>query len=185
MQNNPLLKHLHICSIGYYPKAKDHYTYRKKGLQENFLFYCVDGHGWFKLGGENDMKYRPMNFLYSRKIRSMLMAVMKIIHGQFTGYTLVAIHFPELNKIQVVQNHFKPHYVKNNGDIVSLFTKIYKTLELGKKSTTCCLQICAFQNFLPSLSIIPGITNLPRMIKLIVLTAPFFSCRNTLMIIFH
>ena len=32
VQGNSLLKHLHICSIGYYPKAKDHYTYRKKGL---------------------------------------------------------------------------------------------------------------------------------------------------------
>ena len=47
---NSLLKHLHVCSIGYYPKAKDHYTYRKKGLPENFLFYCVDGHGFFQVG---------------------------------------------------------------------------------------------------------------------------------------
>jgi AraC family transcriptional regulator of arabinose operon len=51
VQNNLLLKHLHICSIGHYPKAKEHYTYRKKGLPENFIFYCVDGHGWYKIEG--------------------------------------------------------------------------------------------------------------------------------------
>jgi AraC-like DNA-binding protein len=51
-------------------------------------------------------------------------------------WSIYWIHFGgdslrELNKMQVVQNHFKPHHVKNNGDIVSLFAKIYKTLELG------------------------------------------------------
>ena len=51
VNSNSLLRHLHICSIGYYPKAKDHFTYRKKGLPENFLFYCVDGNGWFQIEG--------------------------------------------------------------------------------------------------------------------------------------
>ena len=130
VQNNALLKHLHICSIGYYPKAKDHYTYRKKGLQENFLFFCVDGHGWYKTGGQryevgpNEFFILPQNAEHA--------------YGSDENHpwTIYWIHFggdslPELNKIQVVQNHFKPHHVKNNGDIVSLFTKIYKTLELG------------------------------------------------------
>ncbi|MFM2395278.1 MAG: hypothetical protein RLZZ546_3261, partial [Bacteroidota bacterium] len=35
----PLLKQLHIKSIGYYPKAKDHFTYREKGIGDCFLFY--------------------------------------------------------------------------------------------------------------------------------------------------
>ena len=52
VHTNPLLKHLYICCIGYYPKAKDHYTYRKKGLPESFLFYCMDGHGWYKVDNQ-------------------------------------------------------------------------------------------------------------------------------------
>ncbi len=51
-------------------------------------------------------------------------------------WTIYWIHFggdslPQLNKIQAVQKHFKPVYIKNNGDINPLFSKIYKTLELG------------------------------------------------------
>ena len=52
VQNNPMLKHLYISSIGYYPKAREHYTYRKKGLPGNFIFYCVDGHGWYKIDNQ-------------------------------------------------------------------------------------------------------------------------------------
>ena len=130
VQGNSLLKHLHICSIGYYPKAKDHYTYRKKGLPENFLFYCVDGHGWYKIGsqryevGPNEFFILPQNTEHT--YGSDLDHPWSIYWIHFGGDSL-----PELNKMQAVQNHFKPHHVKNNGDIVSLFAKIYKTLELG------------------------------------------------------
>lgn len=130
VQSNSLLKHLHICSIGYYPKAKDHYTYRKKGLPENFLFYCVDGHGWYQIGnqkfevGPNEFFILPQNVEHT--------------YGSSADHpwSIYWIHFggdslPELNKMQVVQQHFKPFYIKNNGDIVALFSKIYKTLELG------------------------------------------------------
>ena len=127
---NPLLKHLHICSIGYYPKAKDHYTYRKKGLPENFLFYCVDGHGWYKIDnqkyevGPNEFFILPQHTEHSYG------------SDQEHPWTIYWIHFggdslAELNKVQAVQKHFKPGYIKNNGDILPVFFRIYKTLELG------------------------------------------------------
>ena len=43
VHTNPLLKHLYICCIGYYPKAKDHYTYRKKRVTGKFSFLL---YGW-------------------------------------------------------------------------------------------------------------------------------------------
>src|SRR5882757_2131285 len=130
VQNNPMLSHLHICSIGYYPKAKDHYTYRKKGLPENFLFYCVDGEGWYQIGkqryevGTNEFFILPQNIEHSYG------------SSQEQPWSIYWIHFggdslPELNEVQAVQQHFKPYYVKNNGDVLSLFSKMYKTLELG------------------------------------------------------
>jgi AraC family transcriptional regulator of arabinose operon len=128
--SNPLLKHLHICSIGYYPKAKDHYTYRKKGLAENFLFYCVDGHGWYQI---DDQRYEvgPNEFFILPQNRE---------HSYGSSgdhpWSIYWVHFggdslQELNDTQVVQKHFKPFHVKNNAEVLSLFTKIYKTLELG------------------------------------------------------
>jgi len=130
VHSNLLLKHLHICSIGYYPKAKDHYTYRKKGLPENFLFYCVDGHGWFEISGQhfevgpNEFFILPQNVEHSYGSKPDQPWTIYWIH--FGGDSL-----PELNDIQAVQKHFKPVYIKNNGDILPLFSKIYKTLELG------------------------------------------------------
>ena len=127
---NPLLKHLHICSIGYYPKAKDHYTYRKKGLLENFLFYCVDGHGWYQIGdqryeiGPNEFFILPQNTEHSYG------------SSEERPWSIYWIHFggdslQELNNTQAVQKYSKPFYIKNNAEVLSLFSKIYKTLELG------------------------------------------------------
>ncbi len=127
---NPLLKHLHVCSMGYYPKAKDHYTYRKKGLPENFIFYCVHGEGWYQVGKQryevaaNEFFILPQNTEHSYG------------SSQEHPWSIYWIHFggdslPELNDVQAVQQHFKPFHVKNNGDVLPLFTKMYKTLELG------------------------------------------------------
>ncbi|TWI85178.1 AraC-like protein [Lacibacter cauensis] len=130
VNSNPMLQHLHIHSIGYYPKAKDHFTYRKKGLPENFLFYCVDGHGFFQVGkqryevGPNEFFILPQNVEHT--------------YGSSPDHpwTIYWIHFggdslPQFNEVQEVQKHFKPEYVKNNGEIIPIFMKIYKTLELG------------------------------------------------------
>ncbi|MDX1936813.1 MAG: AraC family transcriptional regulator [Flavihumibacter sp.] len=130
IQNSLLLKHLHIASIGYYPKAKDHYTYRKKGLSENFIFYCVDGHGWYKIG---DQRYEvgPNEFFILPQHQEHAYA-----SSDENPWSIYWIHFggdalPELNKIHAVQKNFKPTHIKTGGEIISIFTKIYKTLQLG------------------------------------------------------
>ena len=38
---------------------------------------------------------------------------------------------PEFNEVQEVQKHFKPVSVKSDGEIIAIFSRIYKTLELG------------------------------------------------------
>lgn len=130
VHGNLLLKHLHICSIGYYPRAHDHFTYRKKGLPENFLFYCVDGYGWYKIRDQH-FEVKPNEFF-------ILPQDTEHSYGSDPAnpWSIYWIHFggdslPQLNKMQAVQKHFKPFYIKDNGDIIPLFNKIYKTLELG------------------------------------------------------
>jgi len=127
---NPLLKHLHICGIGYYPKAEDHFTYRKKGLPENFLFYCIDGQGWYQVGNQryevasNEFFILPQNTEHSYG------------SNPDNPWTIYWLHFggdslQQFNGTQAVEKHFKPFYIKNNAEIMAVFTKIYKTLELG------------------------------------------------------
>ena len=128
--SNSMLRHLHICSIGYYPKAKDHFTYRKKGLPENFLFYCVDGQGWFQIGkqryevGPNEFFILPQHVEHS--YGSNPDDPWSIYWVHFGGESL-----PEFNEVQEVQKHFKPVAVKSDGEIIAIFSRIYKTLELG------------------------------------------------------
>jgi AraC-like DNA-binding protein len=127
---NPMLKHLHICSIGYYPKARDHYTYRRKGLAENFLFFCVDGSGWYQIGkqrfevGANEFFILPQHQEHS--YGSSPDDPWSIYWVHFGGDALAAF-----NEVQEVQKNFRPELVRNTGEIIPIFQKIYKTLELG------------------------------------------------------
>ncbi|HMP93229.1 MAG TPA: helix-turn-helix domain-containing protein [Phnomibacter sp.] len=130
VQDNPLLAPMHIHSIGYYPKAKDHYTYRKKGLPENFLFYCVDGHGWFQLGKQR-FEVGPQQFF-------ILPANTEHAYGSTTQqpWTIYWVHYGgsglvEFNSMQAVQQCFKPVEVRNHTELIAEFTKMYKTLQLG------------------------------------------------------
>jgi AraC-like DNA-binding protein len=125
-----MLKHLHICSIGYYPKARDHYTYRRKGLAENFLFFCVDGSGWYQIGkqrfevGANEFFILPQHQEHS--YGSSPDDPWSIYWVHFGGDALAAF-----NEVQEVQKNFRPELVRNTGEIIPIFQKIYKTLELG------------------------------------------------------
>jgi AraC-like DNA-binding protein len=130
VQNNILLKQLFICGLGYYPRAKGHYTYRKKGLPENFLFYCVDGHGWYKIGdkryevGPNEFFILPQHIEHA--YGSTEEHPWSIYWMHFGGGLL-----PNFNTMPVVQQHFKPRAVRNSSDMAAMFSRIYQTLELG------------------------------------------------------
>lgn len=128
--NNALLKQLYICSLGYYPKAAGHFTQRKKGLPENFLFYCVDGAGWYKIAGKR----------YEVGANEFFILPQHIAHAYGSNeenpWSIYWIHFggeqlPHFNSMLTVQTHFKPSFIKSSNDIFSSFSKIYRTLELG------------------------------------------------------
>jgi AraC family transcriptional regulator, arabinose operon regulatory protein len=126
----PLLKQLHIKSIGYYPKAKDHFTYREKGIGDCFLFYCVDGEGWYKINNQQYQVKANQFFILPQNIKHSYGSSEKhpwtIYWTHFGGESL-----PQLSKVPAFEQNFKPGLVRNNGDILPLFEKIYKTLELG------------------------------------------------------
>lgn len=128
--NNPWLNQLYIGSLGYYPKAEGHYTYRKKGLPENFIFYCIDGNGWYKI---EDKKYEVS--------RNQFFIIPKNVEHAYgssseSPWTIYWVHFggellTSLNATLLSQTQFKPSAIKSSNDIVACFTKMYKALELG------------------------------------------------------
>jgi len=147
VQNNFLLKHLHIFSIGYYPKAKDHYTYRKKGLPENILFYCIDGHGWYELEG-NRYEIGPNEFFILPQNKEHAYG-----NDPEHPWSIYWIHFggeglAAFNELLAVQKHFKPFYIKNNAHTVAIFTKIYKALLLGYSIDNLLFANMCFTHFI-------------------------------------
>jgi AraC-like DNA-binding protein len=90
----------------------------------------VDGTGWYQIGDQkfeitpNEFFILPQNVEHS--YGSNFDNPWSIYWIHFGGDSL-----PELNEMIAVQRHFKPVYIRNNGEILSLFTKIYKALELG------------------------------------------------------
>ncbi len=52
LRQDVLGQELYITDIGYYPRARFHYRERKReDVHEYVLIYCVEGEGWFRLGG--------------------------------------------------------------------------------------------------------------------------------------
>jgi AraC family transcriptional regulator, arabinose operon regulatory protein len=147
VQNNLLLKHLHICSIGFYPKAKDHFTNRKKGIPENFIFYCVEGHGWYEIEGQryeigpNEFFILPQNKAHAYGSSDNHPWSIYWIH--FGGDSLAAF-----NKTHAVEKHFKPYHVKNNVQTLTIFSKMYKALQLGYSIDNLLFANMCFTHFL-------------------------------------
>lgn len=145
--SNPWLKQLYICSLGYYPKAIGHYTYRKKGLQENFLFYCVDGCGWYKIGDKqyqvntNEFFMLPKNeeHAYGSDEKHPWSIYWVHFGGDMLGF---------FNEMNVVKEHIKPMSIRNNSEVFALFSKIYKTLQNGYSTDNLIFANMCLSHFL-------------------------------------
>lgn len=59
---NPLTSDLVVHSMGYFPKASNHFIHREKGCGEYILIYCIKGSGWFKL--EDTLYDVPENYFF-------------------------------------------------------------------------------------------------------------------------
>lgn len=45
----PLISHLFITQMGFFPKARHHYYQRPTGFSQVILLYCTDGRGWIQV----------------------------------------------------------------------------------------------------------------------------------------
>lgn len=66
--NNPLTSDLVVHSMGYFPKAENHYITRQSGAGENILIYCTKGEGWFILNGKKHIVPENHYFLLPAEI---------------------------------------------------------------------------------------------------------------------
>jgi len=127
---NKLASLFFIGSLGYYPQAAGHYTYRKKGLPENLLIYCVDGQGWYRLRNKTYKVQANEFFLLPRN--------MEHAYGSDPAHpwSIYWLHFggsqlQEWNRLPHVSESHSPTVVRGRDEIVQSFNKIYHSLSLG------------------------------------------------------
>lgn len=128
--SNPLFCGMYIKSLGFYPKAKGHLTKRKNGFADNLIFYCVDGYGYYELDGERYVVAPNEFFILPQNVEHVYGS------SEANPWSIYWVHFGgdticEFNKMIAVKAHFKPTYIKDNGEIVAMFQKMYTSLELG------------------------------------------------------
>lgn len=131
VENNALLKSLYLTEFGYYPKAENHYTQRKKGCVENILIYIVDGSGWFKnkQGQLFNVKRNQFFILPANEpheYKAALTDPWSIYWLRFKGEGL-----QDFNKLPQVRTGFKPVDLAYQEKTSELFDDIYNTLSRG------------------------------------------------------
>jgi AraC family transcriptional regulator, arabinose operon regulatory protein len=119
----------------------------KKGLPENFLFYCVDGSGWYKIGNKK-FTVSPNEFF-------MLPQNVEHAYGssEKDPWSIYWVHFggemsASFNAMHAVKKHFHPCQIKSSNEIFKLFTKLYETLELGYSTSNLLFANMCLSHFL-------------------------------------
>lgn len=130
VRNQQLLTSLYITYIGYYPKASFHYRERKKGCNDNILFYCLGGKGYYD------------THLGSFELTSNHFAILPAHHfhryqADITDpWTIYWIHFSgnklsELNAYLKVENYITPTPIKYDECFISSWEEMYNALKGG------------------------------------------------------
>jgi mannose-6-phosphate isomerase-like protein (cupin superfamily) len=147
--NHPVVKHLHITDIGYYPNALYHHRQRSHGINQNILIYCVKGTGWAKIAEKKyilsagDFVLLPANTPH------------EYAADEQTPWTIYWLHFKGTDS-----SDFVAMMLKRMGDHVAsisfqekrlqLFEEMYTSLERGHSTDNICYASLSLKYFLGS-----------------------------------
>ncbi|CAL1521265.1 AraC family transcriptional regulator [Chitinophaga sp. MM2321] len=129
--NDPFLNNLYITLIGYFPKATFHYRERRWGCEDNILFYCLDGKGWY----ENKDGYREIK----ANEFVILPATNKYLRYGADAkdpWTLCWVHFcgnqlSHFNNVYSLNQFLTPTLLSPDEKRIQLWEEMYNTLEMG------------------------------------------------------
>ena len=131
IKENPVLSHLYITHIGYFPKATYHYREHKNGCRDNIIIYCLRGKGWYTV---KDKRYevRPNQFFIIPATQE------QISYGsdENDAWTIYWIHFSgttinTFNKSFDIGLFDGPRQISLNEKGIELWDSMYKNLEMG------------------------------------------------------
>jgi len=144
----PSLFQLYITYIGYFPRAVGHYRERRKGCEDNILFYCLKGKGHFVIG-EDRCEVRANEFM-------LLPATDQYIRYQADKddpWTIYWVHFSgdnihAFNQSLNQQSLKKPIPIPFSDNTIALWGNLYQTLEMGYSIENLCSASFCLYHFL-------------------------------------
>lgn len=130
LRNQQFLNSLYIRNIGFYPKALFHYHERKGGCNDDILFYCLGGKGYYD------------THIGSFELNANQFAILPAHH--FHRYqadindpwTIYWVHFSgdklnELNAFLHVERYITPTPVKYDERFIGAWEEMYNVLQGG------------------------------------------------------
>jgi AraC-like DNA-binding protein len=144
LKKDAVLFPVHITHIGYFPEASFHFRERRKGCEDNILFYCLQGKGHYIL---DNKQYEVNAGQYT-----LIPATDKYIRywaDKDNPWTIYWVHFTGenmqgFNSSLNLNQHKGPIAIPYNQKGIAIWQSIYQTLEMGYSqenltSATFCL----------------------------------------------
>jgi len=128
-KKDELVSSLFVTDIGYYPNATHHYRERKQAIDQYVLIYCVDGSGWYQLGGQEYPVTKNQFFI--------LPAGEPHIYGANESWTIYWVHFGGLHAAIFAEGMQKPQRINvalnsRIRDRINIFEELLSTLHAGQ-----------------------------------------------------
>lgn len=130
---SPLIQHLFITDVGFYPRARFHYRERSEGISQHILIYCVDGRGWLSIG-DTELEVERGQYI-------IIPASMAHSYGsdESDPWSIYWLHFKGQSSAEfsrLLSRNFSRfcNSVIFSDERIRLFDRIYSTLESGYSS---------------------------------------------------
>lgn len=129
-RKDSLVSSLYVTDIGYYPSAVHHYRERKTPISQFVLIYCVEGSGWYQVGGKEYQVHRGEFFVLPPNLPHAYGA------AEEDSWTIYWIHFSGDHASVYAEGMQTPQKIKvamNSRimDRISIFEEILSTLQSG------------------------------------------------------
>jgi AraC-like DNA-binding protein len=136
---------IYVAHIGFFPKASGHYREWRKGCEDNIIFYCLNGKGYYVIG---DKKYQLTANQYT-----IIPASDKVIRYWADAedpWTIYWVHFngenlQTFNSFLQIDQHKGPVQIPFNAKGIELWQDMCQSLELGySKENLCNASFCLY-----------------------------------------
>lgn len=130
VRRNPWFAALYVTDIGHYPHARNHYRQRDEPIGEHILIYCMEGSGYFSIGGKEYRVTENQFFILPPGVPHRYGA------DDRNPWTIYWIHFggtmaPYYSNGLYEPQELAPMAHSRLGERIALFETIYRTLEWG------------------------------------------------------